>query len=98
MSVRPISDPSNIVSRDAAIFRYTSRARLRPCHLSMAFESVPQTPVTVLFESFERERWASDVSTNTLESLSVATRSLLGHHFDLGAVAARSEKSAKRIP
>ena len=37
------------------------------------FEAVAQTAVAVFFESFERERWASDISTHALESRSVAT-------------------------
>jgi hypothetical protein len=36
-------------------------------------EPVAQTAVAVLFESIERERWASDISANSLESLSIAT-------------------------
>ena len=36
-------------------------------------EAVAQTAITVFFDSFERERWASDISIHALESLSVAT-------------------------
>jgi hypothetical protein len=36
-------------------------------------EAVAEASVAVLFDPIERERWASDVATNSLESLSVAT-------------------------